>query len=401
LWSSEDQPESNASNILSRDWQVGGRSLAKLYNENYLKGGFTATEIWSPITSYYDNLAAPNSGLMYANTPWSGHYNVQGAIWATAHTTQFAQPGWRYLEKSCGDLPEKGDYVALQSTDGTNWSVVLQTIDATHPQTVRFEVQGGLSTATVRVWETNSHRTFEHVADVPVHDGGFTYTFDPDSLYSLTTTTGQARGTAAPPPAAPFPFPYREDFESTPLHRNPKYLADQDGAFEVLPCTGRSGKCLEQVITERPIPWGPLPDPWTLAGDETWTDYTINADVRIGDNGSAMVLGRIDSADVFRSHEARLPSSYGLRLHSNGDWELLSCTYRQVTRTLAQGHLPAAEDQWQHLGLRFAGSQITATLDEKDLATVHDSSHTHGMFGIGSEWDRAQFDNVAVTPLRP
>lgn len=401
LWSSEDQPESNASNILSRDWQVGGRSLAKLYNENYLKGGFTATEIWSPITSYYDNLAAPNSGLMYANTPWSGHYNVQGAIWATAHTTQFAQPGWRYLEKSCGYLPEKGDYVALQSTDGTNWSVVLQTIDATHPQTVRFEVQGDLSTATVHVWETNSHRTFEHVADVPVHDGGFTYTFDPDSLYSLTTTTGPARGTAAPPPTAPFPFPYHEDFESTPLHRSPKYLADQDGAFEVLPCTGRSGKCLYQVITERPIPWGPLPDPWTLAGNETWTDYTIRADVRIGDSGSAMVLGRIDSADVFRSHEARLPSGYALRLHRNGDWELLSSTYRQVTRTLAQGHLRAAADQWHHLELRFAGPLITASLDGKTLGEARDSSHTHGMFGIGSEWNRAQFDNVAVTPLRP
>lgn len=401
LWSSEDQPESNASNILSRDWQVGGRSLAKLYNENYLKGGFTATEIWSPITSYYDNLAAPNSGLMYANTPWSGHYNVQGAIWATAHTTQFAQPGWRYLEKSCGYLPEKGDYVALQSTDGTNWSVVLQTIDATHPQTVRFEVQGDLSTATVHVWETNSHRTFEHVADVPVHDGGFTYTFDPDSLYSLTTTTGPARGTAAPPPTAPFPFPYHEDFESTPLHRSPKYLADQDGAFEVLPCTGRSGKCLYQVITERPIPWGPLPDPWTLAGNETWTDYTIRADVRIGDSGSAMVLGRIDSADVFRSHEARLPSGYALRLHRNGDWELLSSTYRQVTRTLAQGRLRAAADQWHHLELRFAGPLITASLDGKTLGEARDSSHTHGMFGIGSEWNRAQFDNVAVTPLRP
>src|ERR1039457_5069878 len=42
LWSSEDQPESSASTILARDWQIGGRSLARIYNENYLKGGFTA-----------------------------------------------------------------------------------------------------------------------------------------------------------------------------------------------------------------------------------------------------------------------------------------------------------------------------------------------------------------------
>ena len=396
LWSSEDQPQSSASNILSRDWQIGGRSLAQLYNENYLKGGFTATEIWSPITSYYDNLAAPNSGLMYANTPWSGHYNVQGATWATAHTTQFAQPGWHYLEKSCGYLPEKGDYVAL--SDGHDWSVVLQTIDAAHPQTVRFQVQGGLSTGTVHMWETNSRHTFDHVADVPVRGAAFTYTFDPDSLYSLTTTTGQAKGTVEPPSSAPFPFPYRDNFESTELHRSPKFLSDQDGAFEVLPCSGRSGKCLEQLITERPIPWGPLPDPWTLAGNAASTDYQIDADVRIDGPGSAMIIGRIDSADVFRSHEARLPSGYTFRLHSNGDWELLSSTYRQVTRTLAQGKIAPPQGQWHHLQLRLAGRQIVASLNGKPLAQVEDSSHTHGMFGIGSEWNRAQFDNLAVTP---
>lgn len=401
LWSSEDQPQSSASIILSRDWKIGGRSLAQLYNENYLKGGFTATEIWSPITSYYDILAAPNSGLMYANTPWSGHYTVQGAIWATAHTTQFAQPGWRYLEKSCGYLPERGDYVALKSTDGKDWSVVVQTIDARHPQTVHFQIEGGLSTATVHIWETNSQHTFDHVADVPVHGAAFTYTFDPDSLYSLTTTTGQTKGTAEPPPPAAFPFPYREDFESTALHRSPKFLADQDGAFEVLPCDGRSGKCLEQVITERPIAWGPLPDPWTLAGDAAWTDYKIDADVRIDGRGSAMVIGRIDSADVFRNGEARLPSGYSFRVHSDGVWELLSSTYREVTRTLAQGQVGPAAGRWHHLELRFSGSEITASLDEKILATVQDSSHTHGMFGMGSEWNRAQFDDLAVTPARP
>jgi hypothetical protein len=76
LWSSEDQPNGGGGPFVSREWAVGGRILAHLYNQNYLEGSLTATEIWSPITSYYDNLAAPNSGLMYANTPWSGHYTT-------------------------------------------------------------------------------------------------------------------------------------------------------------------------------------------------------------------------------------------------------------------------------------------------------------------------------------
>jgi len=398
LWSSEDQPQSSASTILSRDWQIGGRSLAQLYNENHLKGGFTTTEIWSPITSYYDILAVPNSGLMYANTPWSGHYDVQGAIWATAHTTQFVQPGWKYLANSCGELPEKGDYVALKSTNDKDWSVVVETIGAAHPQNVQFTVQGGLSTATVHVWETNSRRTFERVADVPVRGGAFSYTFDQDSLYSLTTTTGQRKGTAVPPAPAPFPFPYREGFEDTPLHRSPRFLADQDGAFEIRDCEDRPGKCLEQLITERPIPWGPLPDPWTLAGDEAWTDYKVESDVRIADEGSVMVMGRIDSADVFRKGEARLPSGYTFRLHSDGTWELLCSAYGKVTRTLAQGQTAPATGQWRHLQLVFSGQQIEARLDGRVLASVKDAGHSHGMFGLGSEWNHAQFDNLAVTP---
>ena len=134
LWSSEDQPNGGGGPFVTRDWPVGGRILAHLYNRNYLEGTFTSTEIWSPITSYYDILAAPNSGLMYANTPWSGHYDVQGTIWATAHTTQFAQPGWQYLDSSSGYLPEKGTYVALRSPDGKNWSVVLETVDSRNPQ---------------------------------------------------------------------------------------------------------------------------------------------------------------------------------------------------------------------------------------------------------------------------
>ncbi|HEV2133554.1 MAG TPA: family 16 glycoside hydrolase [Terracidiphilus sp.] len=397
LWSSEDQPASSASFILSRNWPSGGRALAQLYNDNYLKGHFTATEIWSPITSYYDNLAAPNSGLMYANTPWSGHYDVQSAIWVTAHTTQFAQPGWKYMEKSCGNLPEKGDYVALKSPDGKNWSVVLQTIDATHPQTVQFTITGGLSTATVHIWETNKQRTFEHVADVPVHDAKFKYTFDPDSLYSLTTTTGQHKGTAESPAAAPFPFPYTENFESTPLLRSPKFLADQDGAFEVQKCEGRAGQCLEQVITERPIPWGPLPDPWTMAGNADWADYKVGADVRIDGTGCAMVIGRIDSANVFSDQQARLPSGYALRLHSDGIWELLSTTYHKPTLTLAQGKTSAAAGEWHHLELVFHGDTIKAELDGKTLSSVQDNGHRKGMIGIGSEWNRAQFDNLAVT----
>jgi hypothetical protein len=397
LWSSEDQPNSGGGPYLSRDWPVGGRILAHLYNQNYLEGSLTATEIWSPITSYYDNLAAPNSGLMYANTPWSGHYDVQGTIWSTAHTTQFAQPGWQYLDSSSGKLPEHGSYVTLRSPDHKNWSVVLETIHASQPQNVQFKIAGGLADSDVYVWETNDIHVFDRVAVIHPVNGVFTHTFDPESLYSLTTTNGQGKGKAVPPPPRAFPMPYSDGFDQTATKRSPKYLSDQDGAFEVHACVGRPGRCLEQVITTKPIPWGPLPDPFTMAGDSAWTDYSLAADVRFLSTSPAVLMGRIDSADVFQDQNARWPSGYIFSVAPDGSWKLFSAEFKKPIVTLSGGATQIERTQWHHLELRFGGKHVEATIDGKTLVSIDDSAHTHGMVALGTEWDHAQFDNLSVT----
>ncbi|MFP5230045.1 MAG: galactosylceramidase [Acidobacteriota bacterium] len=398
LWSSEDQPNSGGGPIVSRDWEVGGRLLAKLYNRNYLEGGFTSTEIWSPVTSYYDILAAPNSGLMYANTPWSGHYDVQGAIWATAHTTQFAQPGWHYADPSCGHLVHGGSFVTFLSPDGGQWSTVIESIDARKPQTVRLHLAGAFSGQAVHVWETNSSVTFQHVRDVMPAHGWITLEIAPDSLYSITNTAGQGRGDAQPPAAAGFPLPYADSFDASPVGRAAKYLSDQDGAFEVHPCRERAGNCLTQVITVKPIPWFPLPDPFTLAGDESWTDYTVAADALIPQAGQATVFGRIDSANVFADRKAIDPSGYGLILRSSGSWQLISTDYKKPEIVLASGEIEQQANQWHHLQLSFDHARVGVTIDGRRLAQVEDSSHAHGMFAVGSDWTRVQFDNLSVTP---
>jgi hypothetical protein len=395
LWASEDQPNDGGGPILSRDWNEGGRLLAKLYNRNYLEGGFTKTEIWSPITSYYDILAAPNSGLMYANTPWSGNYKVQSAIWVTAHTTQFAQPGWRYDKPSSGYLLHGGSFVTFLSPDRRNWSSVIESIDAREPQTIRLQVEGS-SANVVHVWETNSSKTFSHVSDLKVTHGFAALEVDPDSIYSVTTTTGQGKGGATPPPAAPFPLPYHDDFDSDAKGKAAPYLADQDGAFEVQPCRQRTGACLTQVITEVPIPWSPLPDPFTVAGDSNWTDYKVTADAQVPDAGIATIFGRIDSANVFAGDKQLYPSGYGLILKSNGQWRLISTAYKSDEIVLASGQVPEVPGQWHHLELSFANTSIQVNVDGKRVADVANSTHPHGMFSVGSNWTEVQFDNLKI-----
>ena len=397
LWSSEDQPNDPSGPVVGRDWSSGGRILAHLYNQNYLEGALTATEIWSPVTSYYDNLAAPNSGLMCANTPWSGHYNVQAAIWATAHTTQFAQPGWRYLDSSSGELPDKGSYVTLCSPDRKNWSVVIETAHASGPQTARFRIESGLVQSDVYVWETNDTHIFERVSVIHPVNGVFTYTFDPESLYSLTTTTGQGKGAATPPPPRAFPMPYSDGFDQTATNGTPKYLSDQDGAFEAHACVGRPGGCLEQVISTKPIPWGPVPDPFTMAGDSAWTDYGVAADVRFLSASPAVLMGRIDSADVFQDQKARWPSGYIFSVAPNGSWKLFSAAFKKPVVILGDGAARIDRTHWHHLELHFYGKHVEGIIDGKTLISIEDAEHTHGMFALGTEWDHVQFDNLSVT----
>jgi O-glycosyl hydrolase len=396
LWASEDE-FFYYTRGLSQKWSPFAESLAMIYNLNYIRERITTTEIWSPVTSYYDNLAAPDSGLMAANTPWSGRYDVLPMIWVTAHTTQFAQPGWQYINSACGYLQGGGSYVTLKSPSGGDYSVVIETVNATASQRVDFRLAGGLSAGEVHVWETNSVRTFDHVADVSPEKGSFSLTLDPDSVYSLTTTTGQAKGDATGPPSKAFPFPYTDNFDETGFGRSPRYFADQDGAFEVHPCTARKGRCLEQVITEKPIPWGDvLPDPYTYLGSEEWRNYTVSADALLEGPGVVTLLGRIDDADVFQEHKARFPSAYVLIVRQDGAWELESAKYKVPISKLASGKVQFGAGKWHHLELSFQGSGITASIDGVAVARVTDSDHDHGMAGIGTGWNKAEFDNFAV-----
>jgi len=156
FWGSEDGPWRG-------DW-TGVQFLAQAYNRPYIQGKITSHLIWSPVTSYYDLFFLPGSGLMYANTPWSGNYNVEPAIWATAHTTQFAQPGWQYIDSACGFLSGSGSCVTLKS--GSDYSVIIETIGAGSSQPLTFNVTNGLSTGTVHVWRSDSTNQFIQQSDI-------------------------------------------------------------------------------------------------------------------------------------------------------------------------------------------------------------------------------------------
>ncbi len=381
LWSSEDGPWRG-------DW-TGAMLLAKTYNRNYISAKITKTEIWSAVTSYYDIFPLPGSGLIYANTPWSGNYDVEPAIWATAHTTQFVQPGWHYIDGSSGYLTGGGSYVTLKG--GNDYSVVIETVDATASQDVTLNVIGGLSNGMVHVWKSDATTQFEQQSDITPVSGSFTVTLAPGSIYSLTTTTGQAKGSAMPAAPSPFPFPYSNTFDNYIIGKTPQYFSDLNGAFETANCGGgRSGLCLRQVITTSPILWpgiGPA-QPATFIGSRSWGDYQVSADVLLEQLGEATLVGRLANeggrGDV---------SAYQLYVSDTGNWSLRIGYYT----VLSSGTIPFSLNTWHTMKLIFNANQIQGVIDNKTVTTVTDTTFSNGMAGVGvSGWINAQFDNFRV-----
>ena len=160
-------------------------------------------------------------------------------------------------------------------------STVSQDLDVT--------LSGGLAgVKTVSVWHTSNSTSFEKVgSDVKVDSGKITLTVLPESVYTVTTTTGQSKGSFDSPPAASAPFPaqWKDDFDSATVESLAKFWADQCGSFQVMPAGGgRSGNSLLQRVTLRPgtNKWaGNLDNPLTALGDPTASaPIKIAVDVR-------------------------------------------------------------------------------------------------------------------------
>jgi galactosylceramidase len=372
------------------DWQ-NAKKYARAFNRNYIQGRMTKTIYWSLIAAYYDYLDFSSCGPMRAVTPWSGFYEVQPAIWATAHTTQFAQPGWRYLDNACVLLPDDSSCVALLSPNGRDYSVIIETANAKKPQPLTLKVDAGLSQKPLALWRTTEQSQFERLPDVQPTNGVVQLTLEPGAFYSLTTTTGQRKGAAPVPPDAPFPLPYADDFESGKPGRLPKYFSDHEGAFEFALRPDGKGQCLFQAVTQQGIPWlRKFLWPHTLIGPAELNVGLIECEAMVLKGGSVGLGARIQ-----KSKAAEVPG-YWLEVSTTNQW-----TLKAHERLLAKGEVPFAPDQWHTLALRFNGDRITAEIDGQAVAAVTDATYALGACALMSGWNQAYFDNFKLNPARP
>lgn len=368
-------------------------------NRLFLDCHVTKVEFWSPVTSYYDCLPAPESGVILANTPWSGAFEIMPTLWSVAHFTQFVEPGWHFLKEVGRKLPQGGSLVGFSSPDGEDLSVVIETTGAKGDQELRFSPKDALAKRKLHVWRTDQMEQFIREEDLNLKDGIWTITVNPNCAYTLTTTIGQRKGDASGPIRRPFPLPYREDFGGYPAHGTPRYLCDQGGAFEVVNRRD-GGHCLRQQVSQSGIDWSKGTYAYSVIGDDRWTDISINADAAFDymtdGNGKSTdrsigILARWNPGATWLHFYTPNPAGYCLRLYESGRWQVTT-----AHAVIAEGKLESPGASWKHLSLKCQGARIQAYLNGHLLADLTDNTYQRGLVGIYSGFHPSLFEDISI-----
>ena len=394
-----------ASESGTQNYDSGSLPLARALNRDYIDSRMTAYINWSLIVAWYRTLPYYGDGLMLADQPWSGYYHVGKSIWVMAHTAQFVQIGWHYVDSACGYLGgnrSNGSYVTLKSPGNSDYSVIVETVDATIPQSASITVTGGLSTDTVHVWATNLNSSnssdyFIEKNDITPNGGTYNVTFQPGYVYSISTTTGQGKGMVTSPASETMGLPYTENFEEDSLGVIPKFFDSIQGAFEVDSCRGgRSGKCLRQEINLAPIEWpgGSLTPPLVVVGDPDWSNYRVSVDVLLEQAGNVDLIGRLGAQSQSSPGASQ---GYHLRVTNSGNWSFFREDIAGHDTQLESGTTSFGLNRWHNLSLRFGSDTIQAFIDSTLIATVNDGTYGSGQIGLlVSKWQNAEFDNFSV-----
>jgi galactosylceramidase len=385
-------------------YYTAGQPWAQTLNRNYVLGNMTGIIAWNMVAAYYENLPLGGHGLFSATSPWSGAYDLNSVIWATAHTTQFTAIGWYYLrnQSGVGLLDGGGSYVTL--TNGSDYTIVVEGLDG-QDQVVNFHLAGALTNIKYfhvfySNFDVNNQTWFLYLGTLSPVQNQLTLQISSTEMYTLSNINGTKGDYGPPPMPTPFPLPYADTFDDTPLHGEAKYLTDQAGAFEVV--QNGAGKVMRQMITQPPISWygqGEAPYPFSVIGNYNWTAVvaTINVSFEY-DHGIAMIAARVTTGGCAVAKHGSAGIVFALNnTQGNGNWILSNSTgltYRFDSGSIASPVLP---NNWYHLKLNVTNKDIYVSIDGTLVSHIPLFNSSNGWVAIGSSWDHVLFDDLTIS----
>ncbi|WP_454191308.1 pectate lyase family protein [Paenibacillus sp. Marseille-Q7038] len=130
------------------------------------------------------------------------------------------------------------------------------------------------------------------------------------------------------------------------------------------------------------------------AGDPEWTDYSVEADVKITDfNGSTRtyVAGRYTDANNY--YAASLFNSAG------GKLEIRKKVKGSSTTLAMKSNYELKTNEWYHIKLEMDGSSIEMYVNDVLELTATDTDLMKGRTGLVTFKSAAMYDNVSITDL--
>ncbi|MET9864859.1 hypothetical protein ABZZ16_01395 [Streptomyces sp. NPDC006386] len=226
-------------------------------------------------------------------------------------------------------------------------------------------------------------------SDLTATNGTYALTLQPGRVYTVTTTSGQAPGTATSPRRSQLALPYSDSFAGYSAGREARYFATMNGAFESASCAGgRSGQCLRQMAEVQPIKWTHenSTQPYTIMGELGWSNYTVSSDVLLEKSGSdAEILGRVVGLDhPGRRHRARPGTNSWHNSFSGGPAGLGTAGYYPVqysNLSITPGTVPDLSGTYKIISIRSGkalgastGGTLTARRSSSGLTTAAPTS---------------------------
>ncbi|CAE7023212.1 galc [Symbiodinium natans] len=422
IWASEESS--------SYDDMNGAACWGRVINSHWVINRMTSSIMWNLVGAYYHGTNWYASSMMTSVQPWSGHYEVNPVIWATAHVTQFTKIGWKYLANGSGsgELPHGGYYATWVDPSSQNFTMNFVKISRDHASCTRpplpsFEVEEETLTVLLapslhappelQVWYSNFESyddaeppVFQH-STVQVRDSRFSIKVPIGGMLTVTTIKTGRKGTflsRIPPSSPSFPLDYMDDFQTTEDSRNARWFADQIGSFEIH--RAEDGKrSLRQMVPLLPIGWTDKGSrgPMTLIGMREWQDIKVQVSFRlpVATHGAAA-----DAACVGARVDQMWKNGVVLCINRDGHWELLNSgpalqgSSAPAPVPIASGSTRAIGSTWHVLSLEVGPSnEAQGALDGRQLlSNVPVRDMDTGFAAIGANgWFPIEFRNFSVS----
>ena len=377
VWASEDY------SIRGGSFYAGHNYLGKMIRQ-YAELRMTKSIAWAPFTSMPRGFMWDDVGFLDASNCWNGFYKPFPAMWCQAHLTQFVDPGWKYMDsaiKSTG-YRQECQYMVLKAPDGKDWSLIAVTGAKKAALTVTIDKD--MNGDEIFVWKSDTNEQMIQLESIKPEGNVFKLTLDGNSIYSLTTTTGQQK--PAPPNAVPSEVPggpWKDDLKSYKVHDKVKYWGDYEGTFEIAEFEGQN--VIRQMVPHVGVRWHKGPHGGCIAlygGCDQGARFKIKAEVRI-QGGYAAIGGRNTNNGQVK-----------LSLDRNGNWSLGGSGLGQSGKI--ENFDP---DKWHSLELDFGRSPARCLVDGE--VVFEGSVRATGLtIALMSSYHHNMFRNLEVVPAR-